>query len=499
MTKTQKPKKDKRKRKIFNKILSFILVVFTVIACSVIVYFNIIPYKYLIPGIVLVGLVVFFIAYKLNARTCLFTKIICVLCSLIFILIDVVGVVYAFGTIDFLNKVFDTGLRAETYNVYVLKDSNYKELTDLKGKKIVTYKSDSSTLDEAKKKLGDKLSYKEYEKDSLYASVDSVITKENDALFASSSLMDVYAEDHANIKDLKILKTITIYTKRKSIFKSVNVTSKPFVVYLSGVDSAGNINAVNRSDVNIMAFVNPDAGKVLLVSTPRDYYVTLGTKGKKDKLTHAGIYGIDESAKTLELLYGTTVNYYARVNFTSFVNIVNTLGGITVDVQAPDFSYNDGIYCGRGTICEQNSKRNFGSSMIYVKSGIQTLNGEQALAYARDRHQYKNGDADRQLHQQEVLEAIISKLSSPSVLTKYNSILSGVSKGILTNLDQKTITKLVNKQLDEKTKWKVEKYTVTGKDSSNFCYALGSNAYVMEPDLNSVSEAKIQIKTIMES
>lgn len=490
----------KKKSKRFYKILSFLLVVLSVAAGGILIYFNIIPLKYLVPGLVLLTLIVFFIAFKLNKRTCLFTKLVCSLFSIIIMACEVMGIIYALGTLDFLNDIIDTGLRTEIYNVYVLEDSDYTKLDDLNGKNIATYKSDSSNLSKAEEKLKHKINYKNVVKESLYEGVDSVINKENDALFVSDSMMEIYNEDHENGKKLRVLDSIDVLTKAKSIFKSVNVANKPFVVYLSGVDSSGTISKQSRSDVNILAFVNPDAGKIFLLNTPRDYYVTLASKHAKDKLTHAGIYGIEESANTLGLLYGTTVNYYARVNFTSFVNIINTLGGITVNVETPDYRYNDGIYCGSNTVCEQNSKRAFGSNMVYVKAGLQTLNGEQALAYSRNRHQYDGGDNARQLHQQQVLKGIIDKASSPAILAKYNSLLKSLSKGVLTNIEQKTITTLVNKQLDDNTKWTVENYTVKGTDSYNTTYSTGSaKAYVMVPDMNTVNEAKLKIKTIMES
>ena len=500
MTKQEKNEKSKKSKKKFYKVLSFILIVFTVLACSILFYFNIIPYKFLIPGVIVLGIVVLFIAVKLNRRTCLFTKIVCSLFSFIFITLESIGIFYAFGTIDFLNNIFDTGLRSEVYSIYVLNDSKYKELTDLKNKDVATYKSDMATLSKAKEKLQKKVDFKDVVNDSLYDAVDSVVSKKSEALFVSDSLIEIYSEDHDNIKELKKIGTITIYTKHKSSFKSVNVSNKPFVVYLSGVDSSGSINTVNRSDVNILAFVNPDAGKVLLVSTPRDYYVTLATKKAKDKLTHAGLYGIDESAKTLANLYNTEVNYYIRVNFTSFVKLIDKLGGVTINVAAPDYSYNDGIYCGSKTICEQNSKRAFGSSMVYIKSGTQTLNGEQALAYARNRHQYNGGDNTRQLHQQQIIEGIIAKASSKTILTKYTSILESLSKRILTNVEQKTITQLVNKQLDDNTKWSIDKYTATGKSSYASTYSMGrTELFVTLPDTESVNEAKLKIKAIMES
>jgi polyisoprenyl-teichoic acid--peptidoglycan teichoic acid transferase len=490
--------KKKKKSHKFYKVLSFILVVFTVLASSVLVYFDAIPTKYLIPGLIIIGIIVLFIAVKLNRRTCLFTKLISSFFSIILILIECLGINYAFGTIDFLNDIFDTGLRKNTYSVYVLNDSKYASLNDLKSKKIVIYKSESTDLNSAISKLESKVKFTKVVDDSLYESVNSLINKENDALYISDSLMDIYNEDHADGKSLKKIASIDVVSKNTSSFKSVNVAKKPFVLYLSGVDTSGSINNVSRSDVNILLFVNPEKGKIFILSTPRDYYVNLAKNNRKDKLTHAGIYGIEESANTLAKLYGTTVNYYARVNFTSFVNIIDKLGGITVDVEKPDYSYNDGIYCGSNTICEQNSQRKFGKNMIYIKSGTQILNGEEALAYARNRHQYSTGDNARGEHQAQIIEAVLKKAMTPAILTKYNSLLKSLSKGVLTNVEQRTITKLVNLQLDDNIKWDISNYSVTGTGDYNVCYSTGSaKAWVMNPDEKSISEAKLKIASVI--
>lgn len=247
-----------------------------------------------------------------------------------------------------------------------------------------------------------------------------------------------------------------------------------------------------------MAVVNPKKGKILLVATPRDYYVTLASKGAKDKLTHAGIYGINESAKTLGNLYNVDINFYARINFTSFVKLIDTLGGINVDVEKPDYRYNLDIDCGSGYVCEQNSNREFGNNLIKIKYGNQTLNGEQALAYSRNRHQYASGDVARQKHQQQVLEGITDKLMSKTILTKYNSILKSLSNGIKTNIDKDTISKLVTKQLKDNIGWNIESVVATGKDAYNYAYSTGkSKVYVIEPDEESVNSIKDKIKEVI--
>ncbi|MDD2409394.1 MAG: LCP family protein [Bacilli bacterium] len=473
-----KNKKSKKNSMLFYKILSFILIVISVFTISIILYFEVLPINYLIPIIIVLSIIIFTISYKLNKRTTLFTKLVMSLFSFILIIIESLGIFYAIGTIDFLNKIFDTGYRAEVYNLYVLKDNNYNNIKDLKNKNISFYKQDNESYNDAISKLKGKVTYKEVLIDSISQGVDNLINKETDALFISETLMDIYQEDHHDqYNNLKIIDSITVLSKSEKTFKSVNVTKKSFVVYLSGSDLTGKIEKVSRSDVNIIAVVNPDLGKVLLINTPRDYYVTLATKNAKDKLTHAGIYGIEESALTLGKLYQIDINYYARVNFTSFVKIIDTLNGITINSQYA-FSY-DGYS---------------------FKKGINELTGAKALAFSRGRSMLPQGDLSRGENQQAVITGIINKLSDKKILIKYNTLLNSLKSGVMTNIDKNIITKIVNMQLKENIKWEVETYNVTGTNSSDTTYSTGnSKVYVMEPDADKLSEAKIKIKDLMQN
>lgn len=476
MKKNLKKNNPKKKNGYFYKILSFSLIMMSVLATSVILYFEVLPLKYLIPLFVIVGLIVIGISYKLNTKTCLFTKLMMSLLSFVFIIIETLGIFYALGTIDFLNNIFDTGYRIEVYNVYVLKDANYTKLRDLEGKKLSIYQQDSENFKKAFTKLNSKISFTEEKTDNVNNAVDQVIKKETEALFLSETLMQIYKEEHEEeYAQLKVIDSVEVLTKSDKSFKTVNVTKNSFVVYLSGSDLEGSIKKVSRSDVNILAIVNPDKGKVLLINTPRDYYVTLASKNAKDKLTHAGIYGIEESALTLGKLYAVDVNYYARVNFTSFIKIIDGLGGIAVD-----------------------SKYAFSYDGYTFKKGSNNLKGQAALAFSRGRKMLPQGDISRGENQQAVIMGIIRKLSDGSILTKYPSLLNSLESGVMTNIDKATITKLANMQLDNKVKWEIETYNVKGKDSYNVTYSTGSSkVYVMEPDLDTVNEAKLKIQNLM--
>ena len=222
-----------------------------------------------------------------------------------------------------------------------------------------------------------------------------------------------------------------------------------------------------------------------MVNTPRDYYVTLGNIKAKDKLTHAGVYGIEESVATLENLYNIDIDYYARVNFTTFINIVEELDGIKVDVPV--------------SFCEQTSSRT-STRKICLNKGLQVLNGEEALALTRTRHTLSGGDRSRIENQLLVLRAIIDKALSPEIIVKYNGLLDSVSDSVITNIDQKSITKLIKKQIKKNSEWSFESLTVEGTDAYNTTYSTGnSSVYVMNQKEESVLSAKKAFDKILET
>jgi LCP family protein required for cell wall assembly len=289
----------------------------------------------------------------------------------------------------------------------------------------------------------------------------------------NSSYVQLLSENYNKFySSIEVIKTITIKVKKETTTNKVDV-AKPFIVYISGIDTYGNISTVSRSDVNIIAVVNPVTHKILLVNTPRDYYVQLhGTTGVKDKLTHAGIYGIDMSVDTMEDLYGINIDYYVRVNFSSLTNIVEALGGVDV-----------------------NSVYNFKAGGYDFNVGINHLNGKQALAFSRERHSFEAGDRTRGENQQRVIEAIIAKINNPSTLINYQNIVSSIQDAIETNMPAEAITKLIKNQLNDMSKWGTESISVDGAGSHNSTYSMGSmQLYVMEPDVKSVKNAKQEIQ-----
>ena len=270
-----------------------------------------------------------------------------------------------------------------------------------------------------------------------------------------------------------VIGTFTIRVPNSIAAPSQVNANQPFAVYISGIDTYGNISTVSRSDVNILAIVNPAKRHLVLINTPRDYYVQLhGTIGSKDKLTHAGIYGVDMSRQTLEDLYDIDIPYYIRVNFSSLMAIVDTIGGVSV--------YSD-----------------YAFGQFHV--GRNELNGKQALQFSRERYSFTEGDRQRGRNQQRVIEAIVTKLSSPSVLVNYSSILSTTQSALQTNLPPQLITGLVNTQLASPKQWITRSISVDGTGSMSPTYSMGAQLlYVMVPNEASLEQARQEAKSLLQ-
>lgn len=250
-----------------------------------------------------------------------------------------------------------------------------------------------------------------------------------------------------------------------------------FVVYISGVDTWGSAATKSRSDVNILAVVNTNTKKVLLVSTPRDYYVPLSiSEGVKDKLTHAGIYGVSTSMETLELLYGVEIQYYVRMNFTGFVGIIDALGGIDV--------YSDAAFT-------------VGDTFSYME-GMNHMSGIEALAFARERYSFAGGDRARGTHQMEVIKAVLNKCASSAILYNYAEVMNSMSGCFVTDMSKEKIASLVKMQLTDMASWSMTSVSVDGTGASKTTYTVPQKkAYVMIPDETTVQNAKEQIEAVL--
>ena len=261
------------------------------------------------------------------------------------------------------------------------------------------------------------------------------------------------------------------------------ITKEPFVIYLSGVDTRGELTEKARSDVNILAVVNPTTKRVALINTPRDYYVDLAGTDSKDKLTHAGLYGVETSMATLGNLYGIQVDHYIRIDFSGFISIIDAVGGVDVYSDQAFTSVGSPGYYDPTTFAE----------------GWNHLDGKSALAFARERHAFASGDIQRGINQMKVIDAMANKLKSPTVLMSFSKLMDAVSDCFVTSLSQEQISALVRMQLGDLASWDIESCSVTGSSGkSSQCYsAKGQSLYVMKPDESSVSKAKELIASVL--
>ncbi len=289
-------------------------------------------------------------------------------------------------------------------------------------------------------------------------------------LFAAFALGSVYALKTDSFLD---------YVSRSKNDDAVEVTEKPFNVYISGMDTGGKITNEGRSDVNMIATVNPKTHTILLTSIPRDYQINLVDKDDAtDKLTHTGLYGINTTISSVEDLMGIKINYYIKVNYSTLYQLVESIGGIYVVSDYEFTSYIDHYH--------------------FVK-GENHMNGHEALAFARERQAFTDGDVQRTKDQQKVITAVIDKMtSSTTLLTRYNKILKAISDYLDMNFTPTEVKALVRMQLDENPKWKIEHSNITGFDSYQTTYSSGNQeVYVMEQDEASVNAAKDKIKKVM--
>lgn len=314
---------------------------------------------------------------------------------------------------------------------------------------------------------------------SYLAAYKSLLAGDTKAILLNSVFENIIESEYPDYAS-KIKK---IYTKEltKTVETPKDVKGDSFNVYISGIDTYGPISSVSRSDVNIIMTVNRETKKILLTTTPRDSYVPIadGGNNQKDKLTHAGIYGVDASIHTLENLYGIDLNYYARLNFTSFLKLIDLLGGVDV--------YNDQEFT-----AHTNGK--------FYSVGNVHLDSEQALGFVRERYSLADGDRDRGRNQQKVIVAILQKLTSTEALKNYDGIIKGLQDSIQTNMPLETMMKLVNAQLESGGTYKINSQDLKGTGRMDLpSYAMPeSNLYMMEISDSSLESVKAAINDVIE-
>ncbi len=470
-------KKNKKVLNIVSIIIGIISLILMLVFSYAIYKLNMIPGKFLIPVYILIfiiytGLLLTVFLPKVKSKIKVFSMIILVLFGVIFGFADK----YIFTTLNFMDILDRDVLQKERYDVYVLENSSYNKLEDLKGKKVGLYQSSNS--EKAGSELKNKIDFEIIEYTDVERMFESLNNDEINAIIISSSvknLLDTELND-INVK-IKSIYNFKISIEKNDIVKVVNVTNTPFNVYIAGGDGYGSIDYTFNTDVNMVATINPTTRKILLTSIPRDYYVNLVGQGPNayDKLTHAGYYGIEESVKTVENLLDTDINYYVKINFSTIEGIVDAIGGVDV--------YSDYDFY----------EKAFGKYHFTV--GYNHLNGNQALAFARERKSFATGDVQRVKNQQKVVEAIINKVtSSTALISNYDRILDTVSENLDTNMPSKDISRLVKMQLNDMRGWTIESQNAVGTSQMGPTYTFPTlNLYTMLPDEDSVNSLKAKI------
>lgn len=480
---------SKRKNSKFKKtvillgLLLFVIVLAEAVILGLKIFnMNVLPTKYLLllgGGIVFVLFLIILLTFMKKSPVVL--RIFGVLIELACIAGFTIGILYLKKTVDFLNNMKNKLYQTEEYYLVTLKDSTLSSIDDIKNLEVGTYKDEiNGNYNNAVIDMLDKQSILIYEYDDYLAAAQALIDKKVQVIFISA-VYKVEVEDQIEkfYDDTKIIHTESLKIEAADIAKEVSVSKESFNIFISGIDSYGDISTTARSDVNMVVTVNPDTKEVLLTSIPRDYYVQLhGTTGNRDKLTHAGMYGVKMSVTTVEDLLGIDINYYVRVNFTTVKTLVNAIGGIEVNSPA-----------------KFTSKVN--KNCTY-KKGLNKVKGACALAFARERYAFEEGDNQRIKNQQEVIRAIVDKaLQSKTIVSKYSKILESLGGSIETNMGNDKIYELIKMQLATMPTWDIQNQSLTGYDAYDYTYSLGHyEVYVMEPNLESVSSAKAKIKKV---
>ena len=459
-----------------------VFLIITVIFCVGMALSGLFSAKFMAIGIAVLALLLILILPPLKIRRFKQSRrIIALVVSILMTVAYCFGGFYLFGALDFIGDITSM-VEVESYYVVVRDDDEFKNLKDIEGEQVIAYRSGEGFSD-AEAELMKSVDCSVLDSEDLTVMVDGLLSGDNNVLLMNSanyiSVSDKRKEEFEDYT--KILEVIRVHITKENFAKNVKVTSEPFNIMITGLDADGDIDNESRSDVNIVATVNPVTKEVLLTSVPRDYYVQLPGFGDSayDKLTHTGLYGADETVATVERLMGIDINYYIKVNYSTVVMVVDAIGGIDV--------YSDYEFTTNG------------QDWYYFDQGDIHLNGQEALAFARERKAFENGDFQRNKNQQKVLSAIIKKMTSSSaLLTSYTDILSAVSSKMEMNMSSDEIKALVRMQTADMASWNIESQSIIGELDLLPCYALGGEyASVVRADLASIEDAKVKIYQVM--
>ena len=484
-------KEQNKVLKVFSILLSILLVVASFYLLYQLIKINVLPTKLLfLITIIFVLLDAIFALLLCYYTRAIVSKIICVVITLVLIFGSCMGGYYISKTGSLLTSITNVTKHAKnTVSVVVKQSSDIKNKSQLNGLSVGTLRTigtqgSSKALKELSK---DGIVMNQSEYDSLSAMLEAFYNGEVDSIIINESsrsqILDMksYADFDNNTR--VIYQTSYKVENTDKANAVTDITSKPFNVLISGSDTRGGFDENGRSDVIMVATINPKTSTILLTSVPRDFYVTTACdaadgcmQGALDKITHTGIHGTNTTKSTVEQLLGVEINYTFKVGFDTVTDLVDALGGVDVFVE-PGYAVS--------------------TSTFSVHEGVNHLDGQHALAYARERYSYTEGDRQRTKNQQQVLMGIVNEATKPSVITKYASIMDAMANTFSTTMSNEEISDLIKYQINNNPKWKMEQYMVDGTGDTLMCAELGDAASVMVPDQSTVKMAKDKINAVL--
>ena len=450
--------------------------------------------------VVLAAIIIVCFAMKWGRKRSIISFLVSAILAGVLIVVSILGVAFNGYYQKFIDKFdltlddvhINSTLSTDTYGVYVLKDDKAKALGDLKDDGVgyvLRYATEdlNEVIADLRKNSVPDLKTKPYNDVALMAK--ALLSKKQRAVILDQAMIDmiISAGDTTDndkkdgpFKDFAhkikcVYKTVNV--NKNALFSgSANVTKEPFNLYISGIDTEGKVTEKSSSDVNLIVSVNPKIRQMVIISTPKDCYIPIavsGRKGADDKLANAGVYGVDVSIKTLRRLYEIELPYYLRMNFTGFVNIIDALGGID--------AYSDYAFSTHG--------------YDFVKGKNKNLSGSEALWFTRERKAFKTGDDQRADNQMALMQSLIRKCASTSMLKNYANVLNSVSESFQTNMSEQDIKALVRYELAHRFNWNIKSYSITGKNSEKTTYSVPSmKTFVIIPDEKSLLKAKKMIR-----
>lgn len=482
----------------FSKVLSILLSVVLVISSFYLLYqvirLNVLPSKFLFPltiGVVVLDAI--FILLLVYFSKNVVSKIVCILLTLVICAASCMGGYYISKTQGALSNITNVAKHAKnTVSVIVKESSSIKNKSQLNGVSVGSLRLNEQGSKKALKELsGEGIVLNQTEYDSMTTLLEAFYNGEVDSIIINESsrsqILDMEAYSNFDSNTRVVYQTSYKVKNNDSATSVSDITSKPFNVLISGSDTRGGFDENGRSDVIMIATVNPKTHTILLTSVPRDFYVTTACdagdgcmQGALDKITHTGIHGTNTTKRTVEQLLGIEINYTFKVGFDTVTDLVDALGGVDVNVE-PGYATNSFAAL----------------SGFSVHEGVNHLNGEQALAFARERYSYTEGDRQRTKNQQQVLMGIVKEATKPSVITNYAAIMDTMANTFSTTMSNAEITDLIKYQLNNNPTWKMEQYMVDGTGDTLMCAELGDAASVMVPDQSTVKMAKDKINAVL--